>query len=273
MTTWFEVAGITFLVAASWFLGCWVGRQKKGWVFGVYGVGIFMVMLMGFQRLFGGAGLIPPFSWLLGGRVRYVVASVIIPLIFAPLLSLMPQRRFRIVTGGVAILMVTYYSVMPFVQSALARPTLQAITTQVDEQGVCLQQTDYTCGPAAAVTALKLLGLPAEEGRIAIWSLTSPTAGTSMDVLADALKEHYGEQGLNVNVRHFRNVSDLKKCGLTLAVIKCEFLLDHYVAVLTVSDRLVVVGDPSTGISIYSPEQFAKVWRFSGIELSRTQPS
>jgi predicted double-glycine peptidase len=69
----------------------------------------------------------------------------------------------------------------------------------------CRQSTDYTCGPAAAVTALRKLGFPAEEGQIAIVSYTSATTGTPPDILAEALRKYYGKDGLIVEYRPFKN--------------------------------------------------------------------
>jgi hypothetical protein len=57
---------------------------------------------------------------------------------------------------------------------------------RVDGDGVCRQSSHYTCGPASAVTVLRKLGLPAEEGEIAILSHTSALTGTEPDVLAKA---------------------------------------------------------------------------------------
>ena len=51
-----------------------------------------------------------------------------------------------------------------------------------------MQSNGYNCGPAAAVTALRRLGLPAEEGELAILAHTSSAAGTSCDTLCTAIE-------------------------------------------------------------------------------------
>jgi len=62
---------------------------------------------------------------------------------------------------------------------------------------------------------------------------------------------------------------ELKQAGLSVAVIKFDFLEDHYVTILSVTDREVVAGDPLNGLVTYSYDDFAKVWRFSGVVLGR----
>jgi len=272
MRTWIEVVGVIALAVVASMAGLWLGRRTKSWAYGAYMAGMAFVAVFALQRFIVELDFVPPFSWLATGRVRFVLAAAIIPLIFVPLLVHVPRRRFQVGLGVLVGLFVVHCSVLPFLNPAMARKTLQSLKTQVDSQGICLQQTDYTCGPAAAVTLLHRLGFRADEGSIAIWAMTSPSSGTSPDILADELRKHYGGQGLNVSLHRYRDISDLKRAGLTLAVIKCGFFVDHFVAILQVSDREIVVGDPSSGVSRYSPAEFAKVWRFSGIELSRGQP-
>jgi hypothetical protein len=55
-------------------------------------------------------------------------------------------------------------AIVPFLAPAFNRGYLAGLKTRIDADGVCRQSSEYTCGPAAAVTALRKLGLPAEEG-------------------------------------------------------------------------------------------------------------
>jgi hypothetical protein len=127
----------------------------------------------------------------------------------------------------------------------------------LDADGICLQSTDYTCGPAAAVTALRRLGFAAEEGEVAILARTALATGTPPDILADALRERYGQEGLVSEYRLFKTVGDLRGCGFVLAVIKFNWIMDHYVTVLDADDHDVTVGDPLSGVTKYSFADFA----------------
>jgi predicted double-glycine peptidase len=164
---------------------------------------------------------------------------------------------------------VAWFSVLPFLVPALIRDNLLSLKTRIDSNGVCFQSTDFTCAPAAAVTALTKLGLPAHEGEIAVLSHTSPVAGTLPGCLKTALTNRYGDYGLRCQYRSFESLNQLKDAGITLAVVRDAFLSDHCVAVLEVLDRMVVIADPVTGRQLMSHEQFEQIWRHIGIVLKR----
>jgi hypothetical protein len=67
----------------------------------------------------------------------------------------------------------------------------------------------------------------------------------------------------------FKDVAELKKAGLTLAVIKFNLLLDHYVTVLEVNDQGILVGDPLLGLTTMSVDEFQEKWRFVGVVMGR----
>jgi ABC-type bacteriocin/lantibiotic exporter with double-glycine peptidase domain len=167
------------------------------------------------------------------------------------------------------VLIVTEFSVLPFLAPAFYLKKLAALQTHVDSEGVCRQNTDYTCGPAAAVTALRRLGFPAEEGELAVRCRTNPFSGTAPDVLCEVLRERYGPLGLRCQYRPFASIDELKQAGLTLAVVKFGWLVDHYVTVLEVTDQAVVVGDPLAGRVTLSHQEFAARWRKVGVVLGR----
>ena len=167
------------------------------------------------------------------------------------------------------IVLVTYCSILPFLVPALIKTDLTKLETRFDSNGICRQSKEYTCGPAAAVTALNRLGLNAQEGEIAVLSYTSPVTGTLPRCLNQALNKRYNAEGLVSQYRNFESVSQLKDAGFTLAVIRDAFLLDHCVAVLGISETSVTIADPVTGMQSIPLEQFEKIWRFSGIVLKR----
>jgi ABC-type bacteriocin/lantibiotic exporter with double-glycine peptidase domain len=88
-------------------------------------------------------------------------------------------------------------------------------------------------------------------------------------MLAKALQSHYGKDGLACEFRLFKDVSELRGAGLTLAVIHISFLVDHYVVVLQVTDESVIVADPLSGKRTLSHQEFANKWRLLGITLKK----
>ena len=93
--------------------------------------------------------------------------------------------------------------------------------------------------------------------------------GAPPDILAEVLQKNYSKDGLVVEYRTFKNISELKQAGLTLAVVKFGFMVDHYVTVLEVTDSEVIIGDPLDGLDRMSYEEFQQKWRFVGIVLKR----
>lgn len=233
-----------------------------------YLVSLAVMVVFGVERYTAGLEFVPPFSWVSGGRTRYVLAAFIVPILILTPAAKLPRRRERIFLRVFVGIFLPGFVVMPFFLPALIRNELAALVTKIDPDGVCMQRTAYTCGPAAAVTALRKLGFPAEEGQLAIWSDTSQFGSTPEDIAA-ALRAHYGKKGLVVNYRRFRRVEDLKQAGVTLAVVKYDFLTDHFVTVLGITDHEVILGDPLSGKTSYSYAEFAKSWRFCGITLER----
>jgi len=188
---------------------------------------------------------------------------------FTSALPHLPRKSEKVIVCILMAAFVVHFSVSPFIAPALLKDDLSNLKTTLDSNGICFQSRDYTCGPAAAVTALRKLGFNAKEGEMAVLARSSPIIGTLPGCLYTALQNRYGRKGLNCQYRHFDSVNQLKGRGIILAVIKETFLSDHCVAVLEVSDRMVVIADPVFGKLNMSHKQFEKIWRFSGIVLNR----
>src|SRR5206468_72041 len=109
-----------------------------------------------------------------------------------------------------------------FLAPAFSRSHLASLKTFVDSDGVCRQSDGYTCVPASAVTVLRKLGLPAEEGELAILAHTS-RSGTMLDVMCDVLQKKYRAQGLVCECKYFDSIDDLNRDGYTLAATKFSF--------------------------------------------------
>jgi len=78
----------------------------------------------------------------------------------------------------------------------------------------CRQSTHYSCGPAAAVSALAHLNVPASKGELVIHAYTSPVTGIDGDLLADAINRRYGNNRIEAQATLCRSIDDLKKRAL-----------------------------------------------------------
>jgi len=269
MNPWIETIGVVALALGGAWLGRWFSRLPKlYWMLG-YFLPFLPIIGIGLTRWFASLEFTAPFSWLVAGRQEFAVCAFATTLLLTTPFSRLTTHRLKVLVvlfmAGVFI----QYSLLPFLGPALIRNQLAALKTTVDADGVCLQSTSYNCGPAAAVTALRRLGLPAEEGELAVLAHTCNAAGTPSDVLADTLNARYGNRGLASEYRLFKSLSELKGDGITIAVIKYSFWADHYVTVLEVTGERVTVGDPLKGKASYTHDEFKKIWRFTGVVLKR----
>lgn len=203
------------------------------------------------------------------GRTKFAIIGFICTMILTTPAMRLPNRRSRAMLFLLMAVITGLMSVWPFLAPAFNRNFLMGLRTNVDRDGVCRQSSDYNCGPAAAVTALRRLGLPAEEGEIALLAHTTNATGTEPDILADVLQKRYGESGLVSEYRIFKSIQDLQGNLPMLAVIKFNLLTDHFVTVINLTDAEVVVGDPLSGLTVLSHAEFAAKWRFTGITLHR----
>jgi predicted double-glycine peptidase len=270
---WLESLAVALLAVGGFLLGRWFSRLPRHyWLFG-YFLPLILVLVYGAAMRIPSLVFVPPVSWMMMGRNKFAVIGFIATMVLSTPLSRLPQKRSRIAVVVLMVVVVCLMSVWPFLAPAFNRKHLASLRTRFDADGICLQSNDYNCGPAAAVTALRKLGLPAEEGDIAILAHTSSATGTPPDVLAQALQDRYEKDGLTSQYRVFRSVDELKNDGLTLVVIKYRFWVDHYVAVLEVTDDHIVVGDPARGRCTFTHQEFRDKWRFEGVVLKRLQRS
>jgi predicted double-glycine peptidase len=269
MVLWLETAGVVLIAVSSILLGRFFSHFKKPyWTLG-YFVPLAIISLLIIARFNDALCFIFPFNWFIAGRARFVILCLAVSMGLTVPFSRLPYKFEKILVCVILFVVVTWFSVMPFLMPALIKGHLLNMTTRFDSNGICRQSTDYTCGPAAAVTALGKLGFSAKEGEIAVLSQTSPVVGTLPTMLCSALEKRYSDNGLKCNYRRFNSIEQLKKAGLTLVVIKDAFLIDHCIVVFEVQDDTVAIADPITGAEFIPIERFKKIWRYSGIVLER----
>jgi predicted double-glycine peptidase len=269
MSPWLESGGVALLATGGVLLGAWFSRLRKPyWLLG-YFIPLSMIILYAAGTRNPAFSFIPPISWMMMGRNKFAIMGLIGSTVLTTPLLKLPNRRDRIAVSVLMVCVVAGTSIWPFLAPAFNRSALAGISTRIDSDGICLQSTSYTCGPASAVTALRELGFKAEEGELAILAHTTSATGTPPDVLALVLQKHYKAEGLVCEYRIFKNLDQLKESGLTLAVVKFDIMTDHYVTVLKVSDHEVIVGDPIIGVVKLSHAEFEEKWRYAGIVMSR----
>jgi len=271
MSPWIQSFAVALLALLGVWLGRWFSRLPRPyWAIG-YFLPLILIVLYGIASRKPELSFVPPISWLVMGRNKFASIALICTMVLTTPLSRIRPIRARVLISVLMGLIVVQMSIWPFLAPAFNRKYLASLRTRIDGNGICRQSNDYNCGPAAAVTALRRLGFAAEEGQMAILAHTSSATGTPPDVLAQALSERYGKEGLVSEFRVFKNLEELKQAGLTLAVIRFTFWLDHYVTVFEVTNDQVIAGDPSLGLTAFGRDEFLKKWRFVGVVLKKNR--
>jgi hypothetical protein len=240
--------------------------RSRLWFVG-FAIPMILLIAVPIPRLFPTVSNVFPFSLIMQGRTVYAASGVIIAMLLVTPLSRLPHRNQRVAVGVFTIFFCVYFAVLPFFMPALTIEELTNLETEIDKDGLCRQNTEYTCGPAAAVTALRSIGIKAEEGPLAIAARTSFLAGTAPDLLRTAIEKTYG---VPCKIEYYQSPSDLKGKTPCIAGVDFAFLVDHYVTILEVTDSTIVVGDPLEGKERLTHPEFAKKWRKFVIVFDQT---
>jgi predicted double-glycine peptidase len=261
--------GVTGVAVVLAWLGHRLARKRGRWWMWGWIVPLLTLYVAAFGLNFRKYAFMPPMSWLVGGWGRWMVIAWAASLTLGTLIGKLPRASTRRVLWFLCGVIILRTATLPFLSPLLSQSAFGCLTTTVDQDGVCLQGTPYSCGPAAAVTALRKLGFKAEENRLAGLSGTTMLIGTPDDMLAEALRKEYGPQGLKVEWRYVASVDELRSWPVSIAVIKYNQFVDHYVTVLGFDGDQIIVGDPLNGRNIMPIEEFLKTWHHVSILMRR----
>lgn len=269
MQAWLETVGVALLVVAGALAGRALSRlPRPRWAVAL-SVPFVLILAIALARQSTTLSFVPPLSWVVAGRLEFVLLGPAVMMLLSMLLPRLAARRQRVLVGVFAAIAAANLSVLPFALAAVNQNYLLSLDTQVDSNGVCLQNTFYTCGPASAVTALGVLGVRAGEGELAVACHTTRISGTEPDLLCATLTSRYSDRGIACEYRRFQGIPELGPGEVMLALVKYSLFVDHYVTVLGVSDGAVVIGDPLEGRRTLTTPEFEKMWRFTGIVLKK----
>lgn len=127
-------------------------------------------------------------------------------------------------------------------------------------EGICLQTSESSCGPACAATLLRTLGKPATEKEIAEASFTSRN-GTENWYLARTLRK----RGCRV---HFTVLKDTTQAWPFPAIagvrLPSSGNTGHFVVILGREGDKYIVADPLIGKLIYSQSELRGDYDFTG---------
>jgi len=183
-------------------------------------------------------------------------APVVILFSFGLAVRLQSARLRRLVVASLALLAPVFLwnNLAVCVQPDYDTPA------RFDESGICRQATDYSCGPAAAVTVLRLHGEDVSEGEMSRLCLRQLAKGVTPLELC---------RGLNIALRSRPERAAIQRPGADgLGALRLPFLAEmerpfsrrHCVVVLEIGPDSVVLGDPARGRFACTREQFLREW-------------
>lgn len=270
MNPWIEtLIAILACLISAWICSRVARFESAGWWL-AYLIPLTVVVGYGVFVRRPDLALHPALSWILIGRWRYTLVGVAVAGLLSTLRAKLPKPQDRRALLALTVVTLVYVSLWPTLASAFNQEYLRSLRTQIDRDGVCRQHTDYTCGPAAAVTALLRVRIRADEGDLAVQARTSTATGTPPDVLAQTLNRQFGRQGVQATLRRIDSLDELRRCGLTLVVLNYSLIADHWMCVFRVTDESVIVGDPVSGRTRMSHAEFLRRFRRIGIVISRS---
>lgn len=264
-----ETLGVAGAAVCGIVVGLWVSRQNIYRRIMGYMVPFACLIMIGSARWVPCLEFAVPFRWIMADRTEYIVGAVIASVMLAstvPRLRHLRERRL----SWIFLVLFVIFCLLPFAGPIFNFSYLKALKPNVDSNGNCYQSTNYTCGPAAVVSALNRFGIAAEEGELAILAHTTLFSGTPVDTLMRVLNGKYGVRGLRFEYRVFKSVDEMAGLEPVIAVIKYSFLVDHYVTVLRITSNRIIVADPLEGECYLLPGEFEGKWRKCGIVISRT---
>lgn len=269
MGLWLETIGIAAVALCGLLAGRWASRRPvsraaaMAAAFGIVG----LILLSRLSVLWSAVPGLCPIS---AGRLRFILLAFAVTLGLSAPLGELRSMISRFATCVIMSLFLAILITLPFIGPALVQGELSALPTRFDSDGVCRQSQPFTCGPAAAVTALNHFGLAGDEGRLAVASRTSPIIGTSPWNLCKAINDIYGGPDLQCEFRHLGSLEQIPAGSVVLTIVEDAMLTDHCVAIMAYNDQTVTIADPVDGLVNIPRNRFAEQWRNCGIIIKRS---
>lgn len=211
--------------------------------------------------------LAPYFSDSIGENPQYAqfrsqpyveILVVLIAPALAFLASCQRKPRSRLMGMGVILLLGLGYVSLPFIKPIIRPLAIQ--NTMRWQDGVVLQSTSSTCGPASMVTVLKQYGVTDTESHIAQQAFTSGS-GTENWYLARYAKTQ-GLQYQFLNIAHLKDVPPRSIIGVKLGKA------GHYIVLLNQQNGVYSIADSLSGLHHLTQAEFEQRYVFTGFVLS-----
>lgn len=182
----------------------------------------------------------------------------------AGLLHVRIVPRLRLSRWGARLivpLLLGFGVALPYLKP-LVKPQPIHVFREQWSDGVCLQSTYSTCGPASAATIMHHLGLTVSEKELAVAAHTS-ASGTENWYLARALRR----RGMLVSFVFSKQIDGPLPAIVGVKLKECNNA-GHFIALLEKRDDRFIFGDPMEGRFTNTLANLAGKYEFTGFMLS-----
>ena len=264
--------GALLIFGVSGLLGWRIGRLHGRWWLSGYAVSMLIVIALNVNRYVPSTLNTAAAQWLLAGRKDLFLVGIAAILGIVPCMRQVGPRRTRVLLAAFMGVLLLRSSLLPLAGPVLDRAQLETLPTVIDEDDVCLQTTNFTCGPAALVSALRTFDIVETESNAAIATGCNSYSGTRSADIADYVNRAYGHYGLHASYRYVGSLDELRRFGgVAIAEVKSNFWMDHFVAIVGWDGTAPIVADPFFGQFKSSDKAFDKIWRKKAIVIRREE--
>lgn len=263
---WYELLIILILTAAAFVLGKYVASSRRR-AEGCCLLSIAAVFSIGLLHLLHLCTLFSGLDFIALSRIKFMILAPAVTFGMAASLGTLgnPWKRGGILAALIGFLYL--FIGLPFLVPAAIQDQTRTLPLLMDERGFCIQSRAYTCGPAAAVSALRRLGVDSREGHIALDSRTAPVLGTSMWDLYRAVEDICEQENLDCSYRRMADLDQIPPGAVCLTSVRSGFLISHCVTILKIDETTVTFVDPAVGLRCISRPHFEDLWYHTAIIL------
>ena len=182
------------------------------------------------------------------------------------------RNRFGLVRKYMSVVFIPFLLLVgvwiPYLKPLFMRPDWNAFQNLWSD-GVCMQSSESSCGPASAATLLHLAGQTVTEKEIAMESYTS-RRGTENWYLIRTMRRH----GLRVNYRISEpGGTNLPYPAIVGVRLGGQYAPGHFITILGKAGDKYVTGDPITGRQEMDLTQLKNHYYFTGFAMVADLPN
>ena len=259
---------ITIVFCLAAYLANRIGRfPDPKWIAGFI-VGGAMLFVINLPRIVPSLLNTSFYQLILGNDIDIAIMGTAGIISIVPCVPRLKGHRSKFLAITFLVVSLLRCSFLPAACSYFNRNELTNLSGRIDSDGVYLQTTGYTCGPAATATVLNAYGIKDTERNIALNTGCNSYSGTKSLDLVDYINTRYGNK-LRAEYRYFKDIDSLINTdAFFIAEVEAGAFTDHFVAILGLDNNSVMIADPSVGQIQTSIKLFTREWKNRAIVIS-----